>query len=312
MRLNVIEYNEVKRDLDSGVTTQFNTNFHTAEEAPNAPIPSNAPYSFGRWLPLILRTRNIPPSALQVVSLTPAHARLIILAAGASIHTRVINRTYAEDLEDEIIPALSDLVFPPEGLFVRLGACSPKDGAQMVSGMASLHTPEEVILRLTTSMRACNTLTGMLNAEVQQIELFFLPFDERMKTEREYRVFCIPETLRITAVSQYKWHKPWILADKSSGDGGREVSQAIMEGSRDIHSQIVRELKDGDVLDDLFRAQGFSFDVLYDERRQRCELIEINTFGVRSACGSCLFQWVKDRDVLYGLQSEDVEFRVAV
>jgi hypothetical protein len=68
--------------------------------------------------------------------------------------------------------------------------------------------------------------------------------------------------------------------------------------------------KRGEREDRLMREQGFSFDLFYDEGTERCELVELNTFGVRSACGSCLFQWVEDRKVMYG--EEEAEFRVAV
>jgi hypothetical protein len=66
----------------------------------------------------------------------------------------------------------------------------------------------------------------------------------------------------------------------------------------------------GDVLDRLMMEQGFSFDLFYDEDSETCELVELNTFGVRSGCGSCLFQWVEDRGVLYG--EEEPEFRVSM
>ncbi len=150
MRLKVIDYDEVRRDLDTGVPVHFNTNFHTAAEAPGLPVPSEKPTSFARWLPLVLRSRGLPSSAVQVVALSPAQARLAVEASGASVHTGVLNRVYAEELEDEIAVPLSrysavtsldppssspsssrpsgGLVFPPEGLFMRLSACSPKDG----------------------------------------------------------------------------------------------------------------------------------------------------------------------------------------
>lgn len=65
-----------------------------------------------------------------------------------------------------------------------------------------------------------------------------------------------------------------------------------------------------DAEDRLMMEQGFSFDLFYDEDTEKCSLVELNTFGVRSACGSCLFQWVDDREVLYG--GEEAEFRVSV
>lgn len=59
-------------------------------------------------------------------------------------------------------------------------------------------------------------------------------------------------------------------------------------------------------------AQGMSFDLLYDEDTRTVELVELNPFGVRSPCGSCLFQWIRDREVLYDEnEKETVEFRVS-
>lgn len=56
---------------------------------------------------------------------------------------------------------------------------------------------------------------------------------------------------------------------------------------------------------------GFTFDVVEAlDSEKGARLIELNDFGAMSGCGSCLFQWIKDAPVLYGLQ-EDVQFRVA-
>ncbi|KAF7552328.1 hypothetical protein G7Z17_g4415 [Cylindrodendrum hubeiense] len=312
MKLHIIDFNDVQLDLDTGVPTNVNTNFHTAEEAPDLAIPTNVPYSYDRWLPLVLRSRGLLASAVQTVSLTRAQVRVVVEAAGASVHTRVLNRAYAEDLQDEVHPAFKSLSFPQEGLFMRLGACSPKDGTQAIPGQMSLHSVDDIILRLTTSARATGTLGNMLNSDAQEIKIFFLPFDSKMRTEKEYRVFCVPGSLRMSGVSQYRWHKPWMFADKINEL--ELIAQRILNGIQDVHAKILKDLRDNESneTDDLLRTQGFTFDVIYDGERDHCGLIELNTFGVRSACGSCLFQWVKDRDLLYGNDVEDVEFRVAV
>lgn len=312
MELKIVDFQEVLQDLDKGVPTNFNTNFHTAEEAPNLPIPSNKPYNYEIWLPLILKSRAIPPSALQVISLSRAQIKVLVNAAAASIHTRVLNRSYAEDLEDDVYPAFERLIFPPEGLFLRLGACSPKDGAQLNPGQLSIHSVEDIVLRITTSARTWSALTNILNSDAEEGHAFFLPFDDGMRSEREYRVFCVPDSLNISAVSQYKWHKPWIFAQENR-DEMKHVAQKILSGIQGIHAEIVAYMQayDDNELESFIRSQGFTFDVLYDENAQRCVLIELNTFGVRSACGSCLFQWVNDRVVLYG-ETTDIEFRVTM
>ncbi|KAK1759103.1 hypothetical protein QBC47DRAFT_371070 [Echria macrotheca] len=312
MRLHTIDYHAVQAEYETGTPAKFNSNFHTLQEAPDLCIPSNAPTAFERWIPLIMRSRGLPENALQVVSLSPAQVRLIIEAAGASVHTRELNRAYAEDLDMEIRPAFTSLVFPPSGLFMRLSACSTKDGARKKDGKISVCSPEEIVLQLTTSLRARTSLGNSLNAGHQHINVFFLPFDERMRTDCEYRVFCMPDSLRITAVSQYRWHKPWIFAQYEEGEKIK-IAQTVMREIERIHRSILADLRelggDGDGLDGLLRRQGFTFDVFFDQGRECCELIELNTFGVRSACGSCLFHWLEDRDLLYGGR-DDVEFRV--
>jgi hypothetical protein len=54
----------------------------------------------------------------------------LIKAAEASIITRVANRVYEEELEQDIAPSFGMLEFPPNGLFIRLDGCSAKDGAK--------------------------------------------------------------------------------------------------------------------------------------------------------------------------------------
>ncbi|KAK4185377.1 hypothetical protein QBC35DRAFT_503850 [Podospora australis] len=311
MRLRIVEYERVNADFDSGAPNEFNSNFHTAEEAPDLPIPSNAPTSFERWLPLVMRSRGLQDGALQVVSLTSVQVRLLVLAAGASVHTRVLNRAYAEDLEEQVAPAFGSLVFPTQGLFMRLAACSTKDGAQKAPGNMSISSVDDIILQLTTSLRAWSALNNAVNSRAPCLSIFFLPFDPRMDTAQEYRVFCAPETMKITAVSQYRWHKPWRFAGRSEEER-IAIARSIFAGIQNTHAAIVRDVRAGNAMDDLLRQQGFTFDVLFDESRSSCELIELNTFGVRSACGSCLFHWVEHRDLLYGERSEKVDFAVTM
>ncbi|KAL7943571.1 hypothetical protein V8C42DRAFT_329442 [Trichoderma barbatum] len=311
MELKVVDYQEVLQDLDKGVPINFNTNFHTAAQAPDLPIPSNKPYNYEIWLPLIQKSRGIPLSELQVVSLSRNRIKLLVQAAAASIHTRVLNRSYAEDLEEDVYPAFQGLIFPPEGLWMRFGACSPKDGAQLTPGQLSIRSVEDIVLRITTSLRTWSALTNILNSDAEVAYAYFLPFNVGMKSAREYRVFCVPNSLDISAVSQYEWHKPWIFANEDRNVMAN-MAQKILGGIQKVHVEVIAYMKahEDKELETLIRSQGFTFDVLYDEIAGQCMLIELNTFGVRSACGSCLFQWLKDRAVLYG-ETGNIEFRVA-
>ena len=51
--------------------------------------------------------------------------------------------------------------------------------------------------------------------------------------------------------------------------------------------------------DDIIYTRGFSFDVLNTAGGKSFLLVELNSFGVRGACGSCLFQWITDQEILH-------------
>jgi hypothetical protein len=302
----------------------YNSNFHRAHEAPGLLVPTEGPQSFSRWLPLIAKSQKINPSRIQTIVLTPLQGKLLFDASSSSIHTKTLNRQYKEELEEEIEPVFSGLVFPPEGLFIRLDACSPKDGKD---GTRPLHTIADIVLRLTSSFRARNAIDAALHPEphhvtgevpvVEGINLYFLPFNEKMSTKHEYRVFCAPPNGEITAVSQYKWHTPLVFQDCYPMIEIDDILGKIMSGIKLVHAEILSQLGNGDT-DLLLLEQGFSFDVMWKWDEQRCALIELNGFGARSGCGACLFHWIKDMDVLYGRRAatdgkeKEIEFRISV
>ncbi|KAH6639700.1 hypothetical protein C7974DRAFT_449842 [Boeremia exigua] len=54
----------------------------------------------------------------------------------------------------------------------------------------------------------------------------------------------------------------------------------------------------------------FAFDLALQHDRT-VQLVELNPFGALSACGSCLFNWITDGRVLYGLE-KNVEFAITL
>ncbi|KAF4981418.1 hypothetical protein FZEAL_2766 [Fusarium zealandicum] len=309
MSLVKINFDDVLNDSRDGVSTRFNTCFHPMSHIPDLSRPSEAPTSFSRWLPLIMRTRHLKPEAAQIIRFTPAQVKLIAQASHCSATTGEITQAHEEDLRAEILTALSSLKFPPEGLFMRLDRVSPKDGTSTVPGKLPLHSEFEIILRLITSQRSHDVMMNRLESGESAIGVTFLPFNDRMESRREYRSYCAPGSGVITAVSQYCWHKPWLLAG-TQPQNLMEVVGRIWQGIRDIHRQIMRELDLTEKLDCLLLKQGFSFDVFYDEGKDAFQLVELNVSGARSGCGSCLFHWINDFDLLYG-DGKNVQFRVA-
>jgi len=96
-----------------------------------------------------------------------------------------------------------------------------------------------------------------------------------------------------------------------------DILGEMMNGIKLVHAEILSELGNGDV-DLLLLEQGFSFDVMWKEDEQRCALIELNGFGAKSGCDSCLFHWIKDMDILYGRRAasygkeKEIGFRISV
>ncbi|KAL6921701.1 hypothetical protein FSHL1_005669 [Fusarium sambucinum] len=243
MNLVQVDYKEVEKDCRNVRPIKFNTCFHSIDEIPvhwrgqHRSRPSEAPYSYERWLSLILRTRNLDQREVQTIKLTSTQAKLLIAASGSSIITGVPNRAYQEDIEDEILPQLSALQFPPQGLFMRLDGCSPKDGRQTVPGRLSLHSPNDIIVRLTTYVT-------------------------------------------------------------TNPENSRKVASNIWNSFQKIHQYIMEDLDLGNRMDQLLLEQGYSFDAFYDEREESSSLVELNVFGARSGCGSCLFHWIDDLNKL--------------
>ncbi|KAK3302797.1 uncharacterized protein B0T15DRAFT_562857 [Chaetomium strumarium] len=161
---------------------------------------------------------------------------------------------------------------------------------------------EDVLLKLVTSAWARNALVHFLDSVDDEEEdengfgLFFLSFDARMASDREYRVFCRSGD------------------DAGGGEAAHErVVRRVREAAEEVRGLILAEVAKGVTKEKehaLLLEQGFFFDLFYDEETDACSLVELNTFGVRSACGSCLFQWVEGREVLYG--EEEAQFRVSV
>ena len=112
----------------------------------------------------------------------------------------------------------------------------------------------------------------------------------------------------MAAISQYEWHARWVHADAPGGlEEQVTVAKRVFEGCRALHQQILDE----PAMTEEVKERGFVFDVFDNPTSAKLELIELNDSGARTGCGSCLFHWIRDARLLYGMQ-EDVEIRVAI
>ncbi|KAI1207842.1 uncharacterized protein F4807DRAFT_168231 [Annulohypoxylon truncatum] len=287
MKFEVIKYSDVQYDIegqkldfhDELNTQKFNTSSYRWDYTWAMNIPSELPYSFQRWLPLILASRSLSPSDVQTVTLGNPEVCLLEKIAKTSVTSREIDGAYEDKVKEKIAPLFSTLEFPPQGLFMQLNTCSTKDGVPGLVGGA-LCTVKEVILQLVTSKKALNAFSWHLQDRTERLfyygspfmterhqasfevwhssqeplQLFLLPFDDRMKQEREYRVFCPPAwrsskyTPKITAISQRKWDEPWLLANMPLPDMKQWASK-ILAMCDEIRERILKELDHDNMMD---------------------------------------------------------------
>lgn len=189
--------------------------------------------------------------------------------------------------------------------FARLDTCSLKDA---LVGNGWVKDSGDLWKRLATSMRAAAGLQAMKAAYGDQpTYLYLLKWNDKMRPSLEYRIFCAPGSGSISAISQYRWFEQWYHSGEPR-QRQNEIAKRVYSNAKLLHQQI---LVHPAMTDDLKR-RGFVFDILEDpESDNSTSLIELNDFGAMTGCGSCLFHWLEDARVLYGLE-EAVTFRVTV
>jgi hypothetical protein len=188
---------------------------------------------------------------------------------------------------------------------------SPKDSPE--GGKLPSSTFEEVVTKICTSMRAYGCLTREYEDAGEEgremvIRLVLNPWDERMDPGKEFRVFVPPpaargskiKDFRISAISQYRWpmvfEAPWNFSLQQTVDLVTAGADTVLA---DIVAYAEEELR-SEIME-LLLEYGFSYDVALKEDGS-VQLVEINPFGALSGCGACLFNWVIDGKVLYGLE----------
>ncbi|MCJ1397663.1 hypothetical protein MMC11_000859 [Xylographa trunciseda] len=262
---------------------KFNSAFHTSTEVPTGEERATfEPTYYGSWLPLITTTAGRDIHDVVVVDINNLYADVLVNASKAAIvtgHPWIRARG-----ADRPLPEVGPETCPEEGWFLRLEGVSPKDG---IGGVRPRRTLLEILLTLTTSLRASTAIKYQLDRQ-QPVRLYLIPFNKLMDTSREFRIFCPPGG-HIAAISQYKWFRGTTWTDekvKHIGNGAQHLYHLIM--SQDSTSR------------DEIRKTGFVFDMLYAPGYSHVfQLVELNLFGALTGCGSCLFHWIRDRDILY-------------
>lgn len=199
--------------------------------------------------------------------------------------------------------------------FARLDTCSLKDA---LIGDGYIKDVNDLWTRLATSARGMSGIRSLRDLDrSMRVYIYLFPWSTHMKTELEYRVYCPPPhaeekksamsaEAKISAISQYCWHTAWYHASASS-DEHENIAYRLLESCQVLHKKILSHPS----MTDHLKSRGFVFDVIEDPNTQDVQLIELNDFGAMTGSGACLFHWVRDAKLLYGLE-EKFEVRVTI
>ena len=270
------------------------------------PRPSTTPTNLLRWLPF-LHTKT----DYRVLNFSAHELRTIKAINNASISTLSIGAAGWDDIADlKLQPRIQSAIDELGGsVFVRWDESSPKDG---VHGLHPLNSARMVLEQICTAARTQaaleasektwleNKTEGKGRVEAWNCPLIMLRWNEAMDVAKEFRCFCWEG--RLTAVSQYEWHRfshDWSTA-----------SPRIWFLAK---TALIHILAYNSALNNAHRStllrQGFVFDILVKgdklpEEAEEAQIVALNAFGPNSNCGSALFNWVRDYEVLVGRTGE--------
>ena len=261
------------------------------------------------WLNLIMASQRLREVDIHRIRLPGSFLVQLIKASKVDLQMGGISGDNGEDLA-EAFPKSTTGGNTPEDLiktkrfFVRLDTCSLKDA---IIGKGPIQNVQDLWMRLATSARGMRGIRDLrLHDTSTPIYMYLFPWKDDTKTELKYRVYCAPPTGKIAAISQYNWHAPWYPASAAKKDQ-EAIANGLLENCQALHQEIMGH----PAMTEALKNRGFVFDVYEDPSTQDVRLIELNGFGAVSGCGACLFHWIQDARVMYGVH-EGIEVRVAV
>lgn len=174
--------------------------------------------------------------------------------------------------------------------FIRFNEASPKDG---IFGCGPVHSAEEIVLAIATSMRAHKAMRTACKSERGET-LYLIPWRNDWNENLEFRVFI--HNSKVTAFSQYVWSKYLGWTPETI----QIVAPAILKYCNET---IIPKMSLPNFVVDVIvvipQFQG-NVSLITKDTEFHVELIEFNSFGFELSSGSALFHWLKDKDILYG------------
>ena len=162
-------------------------------------------------------------------------------------------------------------------IFCRINECSMKRSRNSSGrGIRGYNTPMEMITAMIDDPRIHGWLS---NLSISGTFFLLSDFDPTVSVDNEYRVFVYKG--KVTGISPACWFQVKAFMDHKP----EELSARIINF---VESEVVPCFN--------YDQPTFVADVIVDSS---ISLIEINKFGGHTGCGSALFHWKRDEDILY-------------
>ena len=167
------------------------------------------------------------------------------------------------------------------GYFMRLNSASPKDSFYE----CRIWSATDIIKTMVSSARVYKVINKGVREHIILKEWNSKYID---RPQYEFRVFV--HESKITAISQYHCETHFVWPNTNNN-----LWETIVNNIVSLYN---RCNKFPNCVMDIYINEDLS-----------AELIEFNSFGMELASGSALFEWSKDRNVLYGKEN-DIEIRI--
>lgn len=225
-------------------------------------------------------------------------ARWMTNAFGIGAMTGIFSNLYEEDLEDYIKKYETSFIkdyLDKHDIFIRGETVSLKQGMHGVGPYKSLKQIVESLVTTTAGHSILDTRDPQQNTD-KSIKLYLMNWVDIIEFQ-EFRVFV--KDNKITAISQQSLYRKNTILNSMNEDDKRIIVEKWVK--------IITEYFDQVIVKKIDHVSSYCIDIAI-LKNDVPYFIEINSFGAEYASGSSLFEWVKDREILYG-EKEELHFR---
>ncbi len=206
--------------------------------------------------------------------------------------TKRFPHSYDDELDDMVNRYKHfDYIFNGQEYFIRAENVSLKEGMHGVG-------PYKDFKSIIQSIITCRLGHTPLTTETTHITLYLCEFIKNLNIGMEFRVFV--KENKITAISQQALYDVNDILEPLNDNEKNDI----------IHKwiNIIKSYFETDIKPKITHIDSYVMDfaILSDDTPY---FIELNTFGKEYASGSALFDWIRDYNILYGLNGDCIEFR---